>query len=216
MDAHLAERLDALATRHVDELDGRFPRGDAAVLIAIVTGDEPGVVLTRRSARLSTDPGFVALPGGKIDRGETAADAACRETEEEVGVAASSITVHGRLDDTWNGAGFRIVPIVGSVVGPVELVPSEAEVTSTATVPLRHLVSPMHHRIVTKTIDGHDFIDDVITVPRRVAGGVDDWELYGPTADIMRDLAAWLDGTDRRSIPRRQADLDHFAAHRWS
>lgn len=211
------ERLRALGDRPATTLDGRFPRGNSAVLVLIVDGPEPGLVLTRRASHLSTDPGFVALPGGRVEPGEAAEHTACRETEEEVGVKAAKITVHGRLDDTWNGAGFRIIPIVGSIAGPVHLRPEAGEVTAAAVLALHQVVAPTHHRVVTKTIDGHDFLDDVITVPDPLASGDEpaSWELYGPTADIMRDVAAWMVGDDRLSIPRRQADLDHFAAHRW-
>ena len=69
----LARRLDDLADRATDRLEAAFPRGDSAVLRLIVHdpsgdgGGEPGLVLTRRSADLRTDPGYVAFPGGRID-----------------------------------------------------------------------------------------------------------------------------------------------------
>jgi hypothetical protein len=42
----------------------------------------------------------------------------------------------------------------------------------------------------------------------------DPWKIYGPTADVTRDLADWLGGIDRRQHPRRQRELDHFASRR--
>lgn len=212
----MLERLAALAARESRRLTADFPRGTSAVLVLVVDpiGDTPGLALTRRSADLRTDPGFVAFPGGKVDEGETVEEAARRECEEEVGIAAERITVHGRLDESWNGAGFRIVPVVASVAGPVSLSPGPEEVSAASVVPLRDVVADAHHRTVIKTIDGHDFVDDVIRFVHRDAGRGEEWELYGPTADIARDLSAFLAGTERDAIARRQADLDHFAA-RW-
>lgn len=180
------------------------------LLIVHHVDTEPGLVLTRRSADLRTDPGYVAFPGGRIDEGENPSDAAGRECEEEVGISRSDITIHGCLDDTWNGAGFRIIPIVASTRGPVELRPREAEVSAAAVVPLGHVTADAHHETVDVTIDGHTFRDDVIDFTH----GELPWRLYGPTADIARDLAAWLRGEDRRQRPRRQTELDHFASVR--
>lgn len=210
----MLDRLATLADPERAVLRADFPRGTSAVLVLIVDSAtaEPGLVLTRRSADLRTDPGFVAFPGGKVDDGETIEDAARRECEEEVGIAAERITIHGRLTESWNGAGFRIVPVVASVAGPIELRPQAEEVSLAATVPLTEVVADANHRTVIKPIDGHDFVDDVITFSHDAQ----DWELYGPTADIARDLAAVLSGSPRDSITRRQADLDHFATHRWT
>lgn len=218
----IVTRLDALRDRPADTLRAPFPRGDAAVLLLVVRPgpDEPtvavdahrrhGLVLTRRSADLRTDPGYVAFPGGRVDPGETPEVTALRECEEEVGIAASAVTVHGRLDETWNGAGFRIVPVVASTTGPVVLAPQEAEVSAAAVVPLDLVLAEAHHRVVDVEIDGRHFRDDVIEFDHAAVH----WRLYGPTADLARDLAAWLDDGDRRQGTRRQGELDGFAAAR--
>jgi len=213
-DVSIRGRLDKLVDRAPASLAAEFPRGDSAVLLLVVSGAEarPGLLLTRRSADLRTDPGFVAFPGGRIDAGETPEDAARRECEEEVGIPRDEIIIHGRLDETWNGAGFRIIPIVASTPGPLDLVPREAEVSAAAVVSLRAVTDDANHQTVVTHIDGFDFHDDVIEFSH------DDgrpWRLYGPTADLSRDLAMWLRGEDRRQQGRRQAELDHFAAVRW-
>ncbi len=207
----LFDRLTALSHRHSDRLEADFPRGDAAVLVLVVDQPVPGIVLTRRRVDLRTDPGFVAFPGGRIDAGETPEDAARRECEEEVGVDRDRITAHGRLDETWNGAGFRIIPVVASIIGPIDLTPQESEVSAAGVVPLRSVTADAHHETVIAHVDGHDYHDDVIEF---VDDGGLPWRLYGPTADLARDLAVWLRGEDRRRRARRQFELDQFLASR--
>lgn len=182
----LESRLEALAVRRSDPLVGPFPRGDSAVLVLVVLGGDAGIVLVRRAATLSTDPGFVAFPGGRLDPGEQPEAAARRECHEEVGIPAADVTVHGRLDETWNGAGFRIIPVVGSIRGPRRLTPFDPEVAAAATVPLGLVLGDANHDVVTTTIEGYDHRDDRIRFDHRGQ----EWELFGPTADVARDLAA--------------------------
>ena len=71
---------------------------DAAVLVPIVMREQPTVLLTVRSAKLSTHSGQVAFPGGKRDPQDLSAEAtALREANEEVGLQAKNVEVLGRL-----------------------------------------------------------------------------------------------------------------------
>lgn len=54
------------------------------------------VLLAQRGAKLGH--GLWTLPGGRVEPGETLADAAAREVMEEVGVACAIIGVAGALD----------------------------------------------------------------------------------------------------------------------
>ena len=73
----------------------------AAVALALLpdASGAPCFVLTRRAAKLRAHTGQWALPGGRIDEGETAAQAALRELSEEGGLQLPAESVLGLLDD---------------------------------------------------------------------------------------------------------------------
>jgi 8-oxo-dGTP pyrophosphatase MutT (NUDIX family) len=69
-------------------------------------------LLCRRASRLSRHAGQWALPGGRIDPGESAIEAALRELDEELGVRLRPSSVVGWLDDYATRSGYRISPVV--------------------------------------------------------------------------------------------------------
>ena len=73
---------------------------------------EPALILTRRSSQLRNHPGQWALPGGRMDGGESAERAALREMSEEVGVNLQEEHVLGRLDDFITRSGYIMTPVV--------------------------------------------------------------------------------------------------------
>ena len=73
---------------------------------------EPALILTRRSSHLRNHPGQWALPGGRMDDGESAERAALREMSEEVGVNLQEEHVVGRLDDFITRSGYIMTPVV--------------------------------------------------------------------------------------------------------
>jgi 8-oxo-dGTP pyrophosphatase MutT (NUDIX family) len=86
----------------------------AAVLVPLVLGEAPGVLLTKRTAHLSSHAGQVSFPGGRIDPDDESAEAAAlRESEEEIGLDRSQVEIIGRLADYVTGTGYRITPVVG-------------------------------------------------------------------------------------------------------
>ncbi len=129
---------DALRQRIADHLDA-FPRlehdsGDlkrAAVALTVVEGKggEGAFVLTRRSSRLKRHKGQWALPGGRLDPGETAIQAALRELEEEVRLTVGADAVLGLLDDYPTRSGYLITPVVvwAGVDAAMEANPDEVE-----------------------------------------------------------------------------------------
>lgn len=148
----LAERLAAWP-RHAPDESG-LKR--AAVALA-VTDEGPGsglwglaktghwsteaaLILTRRARHLRRHAGQWALPGGRLDAGETPEQAALRELDEEVGLRLASDAVLGRLDDYATRSGYLITPVVVWAGAAHELRPNAAEVAAIHRIPVSELL----------------------------------------------------------------------------
>ncbi len=123
------------------------PQGDlraAAVAITMVqSGEESALVLTRRSGQLRAHGGQWSLPGGRIDPGETAEQAALRELHEEINLELAPRSVLGRLDDYITRSGYRITPVVvWSGLAQKQLHPNPDEVASIHSAGFSELVQP--------------------------------------------------------------------------
>ncbi|MFK4003632.1 CoA pyrophosphatase [Qipengyuania sp. NPDC077563] len=144
------ERLTDLFTqghkRDVADLltDARFAdldrTADAAVLIAVTECDNPAVLLTQRPRTMRDHPGQVAFPGGKIDDGEDAVEAALREAWEELGIEAEQVRVIGTTDRYQTGTGFDITPVLATVPANLPIYPDPREVESWFEAPLAKLM----------------------------------------------------------------------------
>jgi len=94
------------------------------------------IILTRRASRLKNHAGQWALPGGRMDTGETPAETALRELEEEVGLKLETNRVIGHLDDYSTRSGFIISPVVVWGGTGLTLTPNHTEVESIHRIPL--------------------------------------------------------------------------------
>jgi 8-oxo-dGTP pyrophosphatase MutT (NUDIX family) len=130
----VAAALDGFPRRAVD------PGGRAAAAVAITLVDRgDAFLLTRRATTLRRHAGQWALPGGRIDAGETAPDAARRELAEELGPAVAADAVLGLLDDYATRSGFVITPVVLWAADADDLTPNPAEVGEVHRVPVAAL-----------------------------------------------------------------------------
>lgn len=98
------------------------------------------LLLTRRSTQLRQHAGQWALPGGRIDAGETPEAAALRELHEEVGLRLDAASVLGRLDDFVTRSGFVITPVVVWAGAARELAANPAEVESIHRIPVQEFL----------------------------------------------------------------------------
>ncbi|MEO2170013.1 MAG: CoA pyrophosphatase [bacterium] len=183
-DTELRRRVVENLARHNRVTVALGDRRPAAVAILLVA-DEAGrsaFVLTRRASKLADHPGQFALPGGRIEAGESAVEAALRETTEEVGLRLPAESVLGVLDDYVTRSGFVITPIVAWGGASPQLVADPAEVARIFRVPLADLEHPAIPEL--RTIPESE--RPVISLP------LVDTHIHAPTASVlfqMREVA---------------------------
>ncbi|MFM9036903.1 MAG: NUDIX hydrolase [Actinomycetota bacterium] len=138
--------IDSRPDDHLDPFDvGSDPLrgvpGDVSGLDGRMTGVSGGAsfLLCRRAARMNRHAGQWALPGGKIDAGETVIEAALRETHEELGLELDESSVLGLLDDYTTRSGFVMTPIVIWAGDHAEVRPDPAEVAHAYRIGLHQL-----------------------------------------------------------------------------
>jgi 8-oxo-dGTP pyrophosphatase MutT (NUDIX family) len=96
----------------------------AAVALCVVERDGALNVVVIRRAYRGRNAGQWALPGGRVEEGESAVAAAVRELGEEVGLRLTEDAVLGRLDDFPAASGFAITPIVAATADPGPFTPN--------------------------------------------------------------------------------------------
>ncbi len=172
---------DSTEIDRMHDLSG-IPGADIAELTGRVDGTAGGasILLTRRGAGLSAHAKQWAFPGGRIDDGETALQAAMREADEEVGLPLGEEHLLGRLDDYPTRSGYVISPFVFWAPADREPVANPGEVASIHRIGLHVLRQPDSPRFVT--IPESD--RPVVQIP--VGGDL----IHAPTGAIMYQFRA--------------------------
>lgn len=158
----------------------------AAVLLPLVMREQLMLILTQRTAHLSTHSGQIALPGGRQDANDADATAAAlRETHEEIGLTSGHIEVLGTLPIYVTGSAFIITPVVGLVQPGFTLEPNPYEVDDVFEVPLAFLMNPMHHRRHAFEWDG--VVREWYSMPYQEDSGQERF-IWGATAGMLRNF----------------------------
>jgi len=156
----------------------------AAVLIAVTDRPEPGVILTHRPEGMRAHPGQVAFPGGKLDPGEDAVQAALREAHEELAIRSCDVRIIGASDRFVTGTGYDVTPVLALVPPDLPIVPNPAEVASWFEAPLGFLFDPANH--VQREGEWRGRVRPYIEI---------EWQghrIWGITAAILANLARRL------------------------
>ena len=79
-----------------------------AILVPWIETDDGDALLLEVRSQLVKQPGEVCFPGGRAEPGESAIDAAVRETCEELGIERDSIEVISELESLTMGDGRSV------------------------------------------------------------------------------------------------------------
>ncbi|WP_417517737.1 CoA pyrophosphatase [Minwuia sp.] len=165
-----------------DARPGEAPLRDAAVLVPIVNRPEGlTVLLTRRTAHLSSHAGQISFPGGRKEAHDPSPEAtALRETEEEVGIHRQKVELVGMLDIYRTVTNYAVTPVVGIVEPDFDPRPDPYEVAEVFETPLEFLLDPSNHHRHTGWFNG---------VPRKWwAMPYGDYYIWGATAGMLMNL----------------------------
>lgn len=157
----------------------------AAVLVALVDREDPGILLTVRSPHLRKHAGQISFPGGRIEADDAdAAEAALREAREEIGLDPARVEVFGRLPDQLVLTGFRITPVVGRLASGFVPRPDPQEVSEVFELPLSQLLDDRNHQTYRREIGGREVeMRDIRYGTHRI---------WGATAGILLTLREYL------------------------
>jgi 8-oxo-dGTP pyrophosphatase MutT (NUDIX family) len=162
---------------------------EAAVLVPIVMRERPTVLLTQRTAHLSTHSGQVAFPGGKRDDTDAdPADTALREAHEEIGLERALAEVIGDMPVYKTGTMFVITPVIALVRPDYRLALNAHEVDDAFEVPLDFLMNPSHHRRHALEFSG--VRREWFSMP-YMEGGKERF-IWGATAAMLRNFYRFL------------------------
>ena len=151
----------------------------AAVLVGLTLESDPRVLLTVRSSELPTHKGQISFPGGSLEPGESAVQAAVREAQEEVGLDPADVQILGELDDVYTPFRFHVTPVLARLQADLQLIPTSevAEILLPRLSELRLSVPTTEERISP--------LGEPITLYHYPWRGHDIW---GMTARVLREV----------------------------
>ena len=190
--AELRRRFAAAAPPAASIYGDEGPRPDpaalrpAAVLVPVVARlPELTVLFTQRAAHLKEHSGQVSFPGGSVHEEDESPEAtALREAREEIGLDPARVELLGRMPEYFTRTGFRITPVIGIVLPPLELLPDDNEVEAIFEVPLAFLLDPANRQRQSRIWQGEERWFYAMPYERHY--------IWGATAGMLVNLANHL------------------------
>ena len=161
----------------------------AAVLILLYLADnEIYFFLTKRTDELKHHKGQISLPGGSQEGNEKLIDTALRETQEEIGINKTSISIIGTITPLFVPVtGFMIYPFIGYSLNKLNPKPDPVEVATIFSVNISDLLNKENRTTEKRNIRGYD-----VQVPYFK---LNDYQVWGATSMILsefRDLIKFI------------------------
>ncbi len=172
------------------------PRVAGVLLLLYCHNQTMHLVLTRRRDDLNAHAGQISFPGGRQEAGETAVQAALRETEEEIGVPSKDISILGELTSIYiPPSDFEVHPFVGWAKDGKRpyFVPEVREVAEIIEVPLTYLLEPNTREVGPMLVRGASY-----TVPFYNIDGRH--KVWGATAILLSEFLERLRQTANGSF----------------
>ncbi len=152
------------------------------ILLLFPEGDGFGTVVIQRPTTMKNHAGQIALPGGKMEKHDrTIIATALRETEEEIGIAASEIRILGQLSPVYvQVSNFIIHPVVAYYEGHPAINIDPSEVADFYKIDLNDLLTP--DNLVVHNVET---LYGLLAVPGYSINGLFIW---GATAMILSEF----------------------------
>ncbi|WKD48433.1 NUDIX hydrolase [Microbulbifer spongiae] len=191
----MLNKIEASISHQLAELEAGVPKGSAlhghaAVLIALTDEPDPHVILTKRSANLSTHSGEVSLPGGRWDVTDPSLQyTALREAEEEIALPMDAVRMLGPLWPRTTRWKVSVTPWVAVIAKDIALTPNPGELDAIFRVPLSFFLADPRIRT------DHIIMDDcTIHLP---AYRYDGYEIWGFTAGLLTEFMVKILGASQ-------------------
>ena len=175
-----------------------LPRGDfipAAVLVPLfLDRGHCHLLFTQRSMEVRDHKGQISFPGGRWEESDVdLRRTALRETEEELGIAPSSVEILGELGQLVTPTGYHITPYVGIIPHPYAYQLNPTEIAGIIEVPLEHLLEPQNLRL-----ERGEFFNSLTEMPYFQ---FKQHVIWGATGRITRELTELILEERRRRGP---------------
>jgi 8-oxo-dGTP pyrophosphatase MutT (NUDIX family) len=158
----------------------------AAVLLPLIKRQNGlNLIFTERALHLRHHPGQISFPGGRYETSDhSLKQTALRETEEEIGILKSQVSLFGSLPNLSTGSGFMISPFLGFIDNEHTILIDQQEVRSVFEVPLSYLLEKNNYYKQHLFSNKKRHFTYCISYQNRL--------IWGATAQILKNLQEHL------------------------